>query len=85
MPSRIQLEIEKSTGLVRRWLRYALYDWTFKMPKSKRLITRVAILIQGYAIWCGFSRSLIWPLMWPESRYLLFSLYASLTFLATVS
>jgi serine phosphatase RsbU (regulator of sigma subunit) len=42
------------------------------MEKSKRLITRVAILVQGYAIWAGFSRSLIWPLMWPRSQYLLF-------------
>jgi serine phosphatase RsbU (regulator of sigma subunit) len=72
MPSRIRLEIEKSTVLIRRWLGYALYDWTFKMAKSKRLVTRVAILIQGYAIWAGFSRSLIWPLMWPKSQYLLF-------------
>ena len=72
MPPRIQLEIEKTTGPVRRWLRYALYDWTFKMAKSKRLITRVAILIQGYAIWVGFSRSLIWPLMWPKSQGVVF-------------
>jgi len=72
MPPRIQLEIEKTTGPVRRWLRYALYDWTFKMAKSKRFITRVAILIQGYAIWVGFSRSLIWPLMWPKSQAVVF-------------
>jgi sigma-B regulation protein RsbU (phosphoserine phosphatase) len=61
MPPRIQLDIQKSTGLVRRWLRYALYDWTFKMAKSKRILTRVAILVQGYAIWVGFSHSLMWP------------------------
>jgi serine phosphatase RsbU (regulator of sigma subunit) len=72
MPSRIQLEIEKSAAVVRPWLGYALYDWTYKMARSKRLITRVAILMQGYAIWAGFSRSLIWPFMWPQSQYLLF-------------
>jgi hypothetical protein len=32
MPSRI--EIDRSTGLVRRWLQYAFYDWTREMPKS---------------------------------------------------
>jgi serine phosphatase RsbU (regulator of sigma subunit) len=72
MPSRIRLEIEKSAAVVRPWLGYALYDWTYKMAKSKRLTTRVAILMQGYAIWAGFSRSLIWPFMWPQSQYLLF-------------
>jgi serine phosphatase RsbU (regulator of sigma subunit) len=69
MPSRI--EIDKSAGPVRRWLQYALYDWTREMPKSKRLITWVGILIQGWAIWAGISRSLIWPRRWPENGLLL--------------
>ena len=72
MPSRIPLEIEKSAGAVRRWLRYALYDWTREMPKSKRLITWGALYIQGYAIWAGISRSLMWPLVWPKNRPLLY-------------
>jgi hypothetical protein len=26
----------------------------------------VGMGIQGYAIWAGLSRSLIWPIMWPS-------------------
>jgi serine phosphatase RsbU (regulator of sigma subunit) len=70
MPSRI--EIDRSTGLVRRWLQYAFYDWTREMPKSKRFITWAGILIQGYAIWAGISHSLIWPLMWPKTGVLFY-------------
>jgi Zn-dependent protease with chaperone function len=75
-----QAEIDKSTGPVRRGLQYAFYDWTREMPRSKRLITWAAILIQGYAIWSGFSRSLIWPLTWPENRFVLY-LYVILLYL----
>jgi Zn-dependent protease with chaperone function len=50
------------------------------MPRSKRVITWAAILIQGYAIWAGFSRSLIWPLTWPENRFVLY-LYVILLYL----
>jgi hypothetical protein len=28
------IEIDRSTGLVRRWLQYAFYGWTREMPKS---------------------------------------------------
>jgi hypothetical protein len=73
MPSRIRVETDTSIGPFRRSLQYAFsYNWTREMPKSKRLITWVGILIQGWAIWAGFSRSLIWPLMWPENGVLLF-------------
>lgn len=72
MPSLIQVEIDKSMGFLRRGLQYAFYDWTREMPKSKRVITWLAILIQGYAIWAGVSRSFVWPLMWPGNRRLLY-------------
>ncbi len=74
MPLRVELLGRvKSSGAVRRALRYAFYDWTREMPKSKRLLTRAGLLIQGYAIYAGFSRTLIWPLMWPKGA----SLYAA--------
>jgi len=55
---------------VRRALYYALYDWTREMPRFKRFITWAGILIQGYAIYAGFARSLVWPLIWPSEGYL---------------
>jgi len=64
--------IDQSTGPVRRWLQYAFYDWTREMPTSKRFITWVGILMQGYAIWAGFSHSLIWPLIWPRKGLFLY-------------
>ncbi|MGO9337929.1 MAG: PP2C family protein-serine/threonine phosphatase [Terracidiphilus sp.] len=41
------------------------------MPKPKRSITWLAYLLQGYAIYCICTRSLIWPLMWPN-KFLVF-------------
>lgn len=55
---------------LRRALRYAYYDWTREMPKSKRIVTWFGILIQGYAIYAGMTRSLIWPLEWPKGALL---------------
>jgi serine phosphatase RsbU (regulator of sigma subunit) len=67
MYSRIrQVRLDKADRPFRRALQYASYDWTREMPKSKRLITWAGILIQGYAIYAGFSRSLIWPWIWPK-------------------
>lgn len=59
-------ELKKSAGPVRRAFDYAFYDWTREMPKSKRVLTWAGILIQGYAVYAGITRSLIWPLMWPK-------------------
>jgi serine phosphatase RsbU (regulator of sigma subunit) len=42
------------------------------MPRSKRLITTAALLIQGYAIYSFAVRSLIWPLIWPKGMLLYF-------------
>ena len=81
MASRIQpVRLDKSAGPFRRALHYAssawyytFYDWTREMPRSKRLITWAGILMQGYAIYSFWARSLVWPVMWPKG----IALYAS--------
>jgi sigma-B regulation protein RsbU (phosphoserine phosphatase) len=63
MPSRIQQgRLDPSAGPLRRAFQYAFYDWTREMPKSKRFITWVAILFQGYALYAA----LMWALMVPK-------------------
>ena len=62
MPSRVRLKT------VRHWLQYAFFDWTRDMPRSKRFITWVAILIQGYAVWFVLSRSQLWVFMVRENK-----------------
>lgn len=51
---------------IRRALQYAWHDWTREMPRTKRFITWVGILLQGYAVYCIWTRSLVWPVMWPH-------------------
>jgi sigma-B regulation protein RsbU (phosphoserine phosphatase) len=70
-----QEKLDPSASPFRRVLQYAFYDWTREMPKSKRLITWVGILIQGYAVYALWSRSLIWPLMWPKGVFLYLSVW----------
>ena len=67
MPERPQLGLHQSAGSVRHVLRYAFYDWTREMSRSRRLITWSGILIQAYAVYAGLAGSLIWPLVWPKS------------------
>lgn len=62
-------------GSFRRTLRYAFYDWTRQMPQSRRVLTWVGILMQGYAIYAGFTRSLVWPLRWPAGWPLVLSVW----------
>lgn len=40
------------------------------MPRAKRFVTWAGILIQGYAIYGGFARTLVWPWIWPRGLYL---------------
>jgi serine phosphatase RsbU (regulator of sigma subunit) len=61
-----QATLDKFAGPIRRMRQYAFYDWTREMPRSKRLITWAGLLIQGYAIYSLWMRSLIWPVMWPK-------------------
>jgi hypothetical protein len=49
-------------GDLRRALRYAAYDWAREMSKPRRLVTFVAILMQGYAVYC----ILVWALSVPD-------------------
>jgi serine phosphatase RsbU (regulator of sigma subunit) len=50
MPSRRKtLQLDKSVGPLRRWVQYAFYDWTREMSRSKRIITYIGIIFQGYA------------------------------------
>lgn len=65
-------KLVKSPRSVRRARRYSVDSWIREMPKSKRRITWLGYFLQGYAIYCLWSRSLVWPLIWPEERSLLF-------------
>ncbi len=76
MPTRTQQQLlDKSVGPIRRAWRYAHYDWTREMPRSKRVVTWVGYLLTGYAFWALWSRSLIWPLMWPKGAFLFLSAF----------
>ena len=58
------------TLTLRRALRYAVYDWTREMPLATRIVAMTGLFIQGYAIWSGITRSLIWPATWPHGVWL---------------
>ena len=62
--------LSSSIAAVKRAIRFATYDWTREMAPSRRAITMVGMGLQGYAIWAGLSRSLIWPIMWPQGLIL---------------
>ena len=55
---------------LRRALRYAVYDWTREMPPATRIVAMTGLFIQGYAIWSGITRSLVWPAIWPHGGWL---------------
>jgi sigma-B regulation protein RsbU (phosphoserine phosphatase) len=56
------VKVATFAGDLRRVLRYATYDWTREMSKPRRIITFVAILMQGYAVYCF----LVWALRVPN-------------------
>jgi phosphoserine phosphatase RsbU/P len=63
MPFRLStVKIDKSAGPIRRALQYAFYDWASEMPTSKRIVTYVAFVLQGYA----FYFMLMWAFRLPE-------------------
>jgi len=63
MPFRLStVKLDKSAGTIRRALQYAFYDWASEMPRSKRIITYVGIVLQGYA----FYFMLMWAFSLPE-------------------
>jgi phosphoserine phosphatase RsbU/P len=59
------VKLDKSAGPIRRALRYAFYDWTREMPRSKRILTYAGILLQGYV----FYFMLMWALPLPDRLY----------------
>ncbi len=59
------VNLDKSAGPLRRLLQYTFYDWPREMPRSKRIITYVGIVLQGYA----FYFTLMWALMLPKWLY----------------
>jgi serine phosphatase RsbU (regulator of sigma subunit) len=73
----IQARVWLAGGGLKRAIRFATYDWTRELPLSLRVITMIGMGIQGYAIWAGLSRSLVWPIMWPSG----ISLYAAILLL----
>ena len=62
--------LASSLTALTRAVRFATYDWTREMSPSRRAITMVGMGLQGYAIWAGVSRSLVWPIMWPQGLIL---------------
>ncbi len=67
--------LNKSVGPIRRVLQYAYYDWTREMPRSKRIIAWAGILLQGYSVYCIWTRSLVWPIIWPHGLLLYVSVW----------
>jgi len=59
-----KVKLDSSSGALRRAIQYASYDWTREMPKPKRLVTWISILLQGYALyswsmWSLFKSSML--------------------------
>jgi len=67
-------------GRIQRAVQYAFYDWTREIPRWKRALTWLGLLIQGYAIWAALTRSLVWPVMWPEGFVLLNTIWLTWAF-----
>jgi serine phosphatase RsbU (regulator of sigma subunit) len=73
MPIRdLQVRLGKFIGPIRRIFQYNVSNWIREMPRSKRVVTWAAILLQGAAIYCLWSRSLAWPFQWPKDETLVF-------------
>jgi hypothetical protein len=62
MSSHVRLET------VRHWFQYGFSDWTRDMPRAKRFVTWIAILIQGYAARFVLSRPQVWVFMVREKK-----------------
>src|ERR671937_554473 len=70
MTSCAKISLDEPVSPFRRVLHYAFYDWTREMPKSKRLFTLGGIVLQGDAFYALWTRSLVWPLIWPAGLVL---------------
>ncbi len=62
MPFRFEpVKLDKSAGPIRRALRYAFYDWTREMTRSRRIITYAGIFLQGYVLYILLMWAFISP------------------------
>ena len=68
----LKAKLDKFTGPNRGLSRYSVRNWIREMPRSKRIVTWAGYFLQGYAIYCLVSRTLVWPLMWPKDVSLVF-------------
>jgi len=68
----LKARVVEFTREIRRLSRYASRNWVREMPRSKRIVIWAGYLLQGYAIYCLWARSLAWPLMWPEDEIQVF-------------
>jgi serine phosphatase RsbU (regulator of sigma subunit) len=66
----LKAKLDRAIEPFRRGFQYSVNSWTREMPRSKRVITWVGILLQGYAIYCLWARSLVWPFIWPHGMLL---------------
>ena len=41
------------------------------MPRSRRLLVSVGLFMQGYALYAMWTRSLIWPILWPPEPFVI--------------
>jgi phosphoserine phosphatase RsbU/P len=72
MPFHLGLgKLDKPPGSVWRALRYAFYDWTREMPKSKRILTYVGLLLQGYAFYFALMQTFVMPHWLSSNLFLL--------------
>ncbi len=66
----LKTRLARAIRSFRGMFQYSVSTWTREMPRSKRIITWIGYLLQGYAIYCLWSRSLVWPLIWPHGLLL---------------
>jgi sigma-B regulation protein RsbU (phosphoserine phosphatase) len=59
--SGVQAQLGDRTASTPRVFRYSAGQWIRERPRSKRLITWIGVLLQGLAIYCFWSQSLVWP------------------------
>ncbi len=67
-----QARLDQLTRPIRRVFQYPTRSWIREMPRSKRIATWAGYLLQGAAIYFLWSRSLVWPVMWPRNQSVVF-------------
>jgi hypothetical protein len=67
-----QARLDQLTRPIHRVFQYPTRKWIREMPRSKRMATWAGYLLQGTAVYFLWSRSLVWPLMWPRDETIVF-------------